>query len=456
MAQATSPGLRGNDTLRRYDYTCWGCDARNASHLALDSNILPESLVVARRDESNSIRLERVLMLGQMALVALLICGVLIYFIYRVRRRVNAEYPEKTVENMVVWAEELAAEHERGIRDNRDYLMRIVKDLEDRDKYPWLYQQHEHIYQRYMQRIERVRAITLGSPVNNEQPHSERDDTSPRANLDWTAVDPKTVAENQAHGAAKLRQKAEQGDVEAQYLLGIGHAAGFGAFQQDNVQAVTWYRKAAEQGHVGAQLALGTIYEEGSRVTKDDTEAVAWFRKAAEQDNADGQYDLGRMYEFGSGVAKDDVQAATWYRKAAEQGNAEAKKSLNRIHPNSDGDAEIVAPSWWYRKKAEQGDAAAQFVLGGMYAEGNGVPKDDASAATWYRKAAEQGFAAAQLILGGMYKDGNGLAKDGTLAVAWYRKAAESEAKILAQFHLGQMYQLGDGVPKDDVTAATW
>ena len=44
------------------------------------------------------------------------------------------------------------------------------------------------------------------------------------------------------------------------------------------------------------------------------------------------------------------------------------------------------------RARAEEGVAEAQFNLGVMYAEGRGVPQDDAEAARWYRLAAEQGY----------------------------------------------------------------
>ena len=47
----------------------------------------------------------------------------------------------------------------------------------------------------------------------------------------------------------------------------------------------------------------------------------------------------------------------------------------------------------WFRRAAEQGFAEAQFNLGVMYANGHGVPQDDAMAVTWYRRAAEQGVA---------------------------------------------------------------
>jgi len=43
----------------------------------------------------------------------------------------------------------------------------------------------------------------------------------------------------------------------------------------------------AEQGNVEAQYNLGVIYAEGRGVAKDETEAVSWFRKAAEQHEYD-------------------------------------------------------------------------------------------------------------------------------------------------------------------------
>lgn len=52
------------------------------------------------------------------------------------------------------------------------------------------------------------------------------------------------------------------------------------------------------------------------------------------------------------------------------------------------------------RAKAEKGDAAAQNNLGRLYADGEGVPKDSAEAASWYREAADQGYAEAQFNLG--------------------------------------------------------
>ncbi|MGN6876123.1 tetratricopeptide repeat protein, partial [Neisseria sp. P0021.S007] len=61
---------------------------------------------------------------------------------------------------------------------------------------------------------------------------------------------------------------------------------------------------------------------------------------------------------------------------------------------------------------AEQGYVPAQYILGVMYADGEGVRQDYAEALKWYRKAAEQGDARAQSDLGLMYANGQGVRQD--------------------------------------------
>jgi TPR repeat protein len=104
---------------------------------------------------------------------------------------------------------------------------------------------------------------------------------------------------------------------------------------KDETEAVEWYRKAAEQGNVDAQFRLGVWYRHGTGVAKDETEAVVWYRKAAEQNNALAQCNLGLCYDNGTGVAKDEAKAVEWYRKAAEQGNARAP-CIHMCHLNTD------------------------------------------------------------------------------------------------------------------------
>ena len=101
----------------------------------------------------------------------------------------------------------------------------------------------------------------------------------------------------------RLRQAADQGDVNALYSLGVTYAKGAGV-AQDIVQAVQWWRKAAEAGNPSAQSILGVAYGTGTGVAQDDAQAVQWWSKAAEQGVADAQYSLGLMYVNGRGVAQ--------------------------------------------------------------------------------------------------------------------------------------------------------
>jgi TPR repeat protein len=259
---------------------------------------------------------------------------------------------------------------------------------------------------------------------------------------------------NQKNDIQALKTKAEGGDAQAQYNLGVCLYNGIGV-EKNHVEAVKWYRKAAEQDDPLAQFNLGYCYENADGVLKDEVAAVEWYRKAAEQNNARAQVNLGSCYAEGTGVPKDDVEAVKWYRKAAEQNVPQAQFALGVCYENGGGlrkdDVEAVK---WYRKAAEQNLAPAQFNLGNGYHNGIGVEKDDVEAAKWYRKAAEQGNAFAQLQLGVCYYNGSGAEKDYVEAVKWCRKAAEQNLAP-AQLSLGECYASGEGVTKDEAEAVT-
>ena len=88
---------------------------------------------------------------------------------------------------------------------------------------------------------------------------------------------------------------------------------------------------AAEQGHAGAQYALGLRYANGRGVPKDDAEAARWCRMAAEQGYASAQYNLGLMCAIGSGVLKDATLAHMWLNIAGANGSEIAKEWRDTI-----------------------------------------------------------------------------------------------------------------------------
>ena len=78
----------------------------------------------------------------------------------------------------------------------------------------------------------------------------------------------------------ELTAAAEAGEAGAQYRLAVDHFLGTHPRASDG-RALYWYRRAAAQGHVPAQLLLGQMYESGWGVAGDRAEAVRWYRRAA-------------------------------------------------------------------------------------------------------------------------------------------------------------------------------
>ncbi len=73
----------------------------------------------------------------------------------------------------------------------------------------------------------------------------------------------------------------------------------------------------AAQGNVDAQYNLGVKYDKGRGVGRDHTKAVEWYEKAAQQGMLEAQYNLGVSYATGEGVRQDYTKAFAWYRRAA-------------------------------------------------------------------------------------------------------------------------------------------
>ena len=121
----------------------------------------------------------------------------------------------------------------------------------------------------------------------------------------------------------KVRLPARNGVA---YLFACGDGV-----QQDQSEAVRWWRKAAENGDTTALLRVGQAYERGEGVTQDYAEAMRWYRKAAEQwDTAAevAELFLARAYRTGQGVARDYVQAGCWYLKLAGRFGAHSSRRL--------------------------------------------------------------------------------------------------------------------------------
>lgn len=75
-----------------------------------------------------------------------------------------------------------------------------------------------------------------------------------------------------------LHQLADKGEPGAQARLGDYYYA-----LEEYREAVTWYVKAARQGHTEAQISLSFCYARGHGVKRDSKKAKAWSRMALMQ-----------------------------------------------------------------------------------------------------------------------------------------------------------------------------
>ena len=100
---------------------------------------------------------------------------------------------------------------------------------------------------------------------------------------------------------------------------------------KDFLEARRLLRKAAEHGHVGAQLELASIYIEGKGVTVDFVEAAEWLYPAATSGTAVAQAGLGDILQSDRGVKPDLVQSWMWFSLAVSGGYTEAKEALANV-----------------------------------------------------------------------------------------------------------------------------
>jgi TPR repeat protein len=121
-----------------------------------------------------------------------------------------------------------------------------------------------------------------------------------------------------------LRQLAEQGNMDAQYVLGARYHNGDGVPQSD-AQATQWFLRAAEQGHVVAQATLGAYYWAGRGVPKDLSKAYFWSVLARAGNDEASKY---RVAVLTSHMTRAQVLAAQQQAEVWIQQHASGAKPI--------------------------------------------------------------------------------------------------------------------------------
>ncbi len=121
-----------------------------------------------------------------------------------------------------------------------------------------------------------------------------------------------------------FRSAAGSGNPERQMELGIVLFWDHG----NHRDGLTWIKRAAKQGHLGAQYFLGAELATGENVRKNLKEALNWYRCAAKQGHTEAQYNLALMYWAGEGTRKNIAQAHKWLKQSARSNDLLALRAL--------------------------------------------------------------------------------------------------------------------------------
>ncbi|HTN91875.1 MAG TPA: tetratricopeptide repeat protein [Sorangium sp.] len=129
-------------------------------------------------------------------------------------------------------------------------------------------------------------------------------------------------------GMDALARAAEQGDVEAQIALGRIYLKGLPAVPRDAARARAWLLRAAPSRHPSAAYFLGVMSQNGEGARADPAEAARWFEVAAKGGSPDAMFLLANAYRAGAGVPRDDGKAVELYERAGELEHPAALQAL--------------------------------------------------------------------------------------------------------------------------------
>lgn len=194
--------------------------------------------------------------------------------------------------------------------------------------------------------------------------------------------------------------------------------------QNNYVKKVEWYKKSTEEGYDWGMHNLAGCYRDGEGVQEDQEQAIAWFRKAYEL-HGDAAGNAANRIGLIYNKQGNHVKQFEWYKNSAEEGYDWGMYNVACCYRDGEGVQEDREQAIaWFKKAYElHGDAAGDAAnqIGLIYnKQGN-----DAKEFEWMRNGAEEGFDWCMRNLGMCYQCGRGTGQDYEKAREWYQKAID-------------------------------
>jgi len=156
-------------------------------------------------------------------------------------------------------------------------------------------------------------------------------------------------------------------------------------------------------GSAAGEFHLGLAYDGGLGVKSDQAEALDWYKRAAEHGHIPAMFNVGAMYLAGAGVEQDEVQAMRWFERASAAGDIRATYMVGLIK---------MYPGFRFTRKETKRIASV----------------DRANGLRLIREVAEQGLVEAQRMMAIYYARGEYVERDLQLSEKWWdRMLAQSD-----------------------------
>ncbi|QDO99154.1 sel1 repeat family protein [Ferrovibrio terrae] len=210
--------------------------------------------------------------------------------------------------------------------------------------------------------------------------------------------------------------------------------------------------RRAEAGDADAQYQVGIAYQFSLGTPRNDAAARSWFAKAAAQNHIRALASLGYMLSVGAGGPVDVAGAEKALRRAGEAGEASAWANMAELvlHQRPAETAEAMA---LLERAVAAGATNARYRLGRFLIEGEVIAADPARGRKLLDEAAEQGHPLAETYLAYLIYEARDEAQAGR-GFALVRRAANADLAV-ALNELGRYHMAGFGTSRDPRRAAS-
>lgn len=232
-----------------------------------------------------------------------------------------------------------------------------------------------------------------------------------------------------AQAFAEFKPLADTGDFRSQYYVGYLYLNGYGV-EQDNQKALSYLQQSVAQNYDLAEALMGFLYAEGKVIPQDKKKALELYNKAAERGNISAFLNLGVAYYTGDGVDKDIKKAISYFERIPLKEKPVVGRYLGDIFQYDSGVQDFNKAREYYMEAARGGDLGAYHALGYMNQKGLGGIENMDEAIKFYQYAASQNYAPSQYVLGTIYANGDGVTRNPIKAYAWLSLAVNQKLGV--------------------------